>query len=193
MSDGIQSLKKSQMEALSQNFLQATEAVFRQHKDWAEKALAQLEDDAAFFRSLGPRSHSIAVTVKHVAGNLRSRWLNFLTTDGEKPDRNRDQEFIISDQDTRHSLMQGWEEAWAILFSELKALKADDLLRTVTVRKEPLSVVQAIQRSLAHTAYHTGQILYLCRLLKEGDWQWLTVQPGQSQKLNQEMAQRYSK
>jgi uncharacterized damage-inducible protein DinB len=181
------------VESLPQVFLQATIAVYRQHKDWADKALAQLDDDAAFFRSLGPKSHSIAVTVKHVAGNLRSRWLDFLTTDGEKPDRHRDQEFIISDRDTRSSLMQAWEEAWGIVFKELSALRPDDLLRPITIRQEPLSVVQAIQRSLAHTAYHTGQILYLCRLLKEGDWQWLTVPPGQSQKLNQEMAQRHSK
>lgn len=175
------------MDTFRQTYLDETIAVFRQHQQWAEAALAQLGDDPRFFQPLGPRSHSVAITVKHVAGNLRSRWLHFLTEDGEKPDRHRDQEFVITPNDTHASLMTAWQAAWQILYAELGALQPEDLEKTVTIRGEKLSVPRAIQRSLAHTAYHTGQIMYLCRLLKEGDWNWLTIAPGQSQEYNRGM------
>jgi uncharacterized damage-inducible protein DinB len=178
------------MDPIRQLFVDETIAVYRQHKTWADQAISQLDDDAAFFQPLGPRSHSVAITVKHVAGNLRSRWHHFLTEDGEKPDRNRDLEFTITPEDTRQSLLAAWEKAWQILFGELAALTPADLDRTITIRSEKLTVVRAIQRSLAHTAYHTGQILYLCRLLKEGDWKWLTIAPGASQQFNQKMMQK---
>jgi uncharacterized damage-inducible protein DinB len=181
------------MDTWRSSFLQETLAVYRQHQEWADKALAQLESDEAFFKPLGPRSHSVAITVKHVAGNLRSRWLNFLTADGEKPDRNRDQEFIITPEDTRTRLMKAWSDAWTVLYAELGGIHPDDLEKTVTIRGEPHTVIRAIQRSLAHTAYHVGQILYLCRLLKEGDWQWLTVPPGGSRQLNQAMEKQLQK
>jgi uncharacterized damage-inducible protein DinB len=171
-------------------YLQETRAVYRQHQEWADQAIAQLDSDEAFFKALGPRSHSVAVTVKHVAGNLRSRWLNFLTTDGEKPDRNRDAEFIIAPEDTRTRLMKAWSDAWTVLYAELDGLHPDDLEKSITIRGETLTVLKAIQRSLAHTAYHVGQILYLCRLLKEGDWHWLTIAPGASQQFNQDMANK---
>ena len=133
--------------------------MYRQHQEWADQAIAQLDSDEAFFKALGPRSHSVAVTVKHVAGNLRSRWLNFLTADGEKPDRNRDGEFIIAPEDTRTRLMKAWSDSWTVLYAELDGLHLDDLEKTVTIRGESLTVIKAIQRSLAHTAYHVGQIL----------------------------------
>jgi len=174
-------------------YLEETHAVFRQHQEWADKALTQLEGDELFFKPLGPRSHCVGVAVKHVAGNLRSRWLNFLTTDGEKPDRNRDLEFVITPEDTRTRLMKAWSDAWTVLYAELSHLHPDDLERDVTIRGEKLSALRAIQRSLAHTAYHVGQILYLCRLLKEGEWQWLTIAPGGSQQFNQEMETKGSK
>lgn len=175
------------MDAFRTSYLQETIAVYQQHETWANKALSQLDSDTAFFQSLGPRSHSIAVTVKHVAGNLRSRWKHFLTEDGEKPDRQRDLEFVITPTDSRTKLMAAWEEAWKILYAELAALQPIDLDKTITIRGEALTVVRAIQRSLAHTAYHTGQILYLCRLLKEGEWKWLTIAPGTSQQFNAAM------
>lgn len=166
---------------------EATLRVFRQHKKWADGALIQLEKDEDFFRVPGPRSHSIAVTVKHVSGNLRSRWLHFLTSDGEKPDRDRDNEFVIKPENSRADLMRRWEESWAIVLEELGRLTLADANKTVTIRSEPHSIPLAIQRSLAHTAYHTGQILYLCRLVKEGDWKWLTIAPGTSQAFNRDM------
>jgi uncharacterized damage-inducible protein DinB len=176
------------MDSWRSAYLQETLTTYRQYEKWSNDALAQLEDDKTFFQSLGPRSHSIAVTVKHMAGNLRSRWKNFLTEDGEKSDRHRDQEFEILPGDTRLSLMQRWKEAWAILYDELAKLKPEDLEKTITIRTEPMSVIKAIQRSLAHTSYHAGQILYLCRLLKEGDWKWITIAPGKSDKYNKDMA-----
>jgi hypothetical protein len=171
-------------------YLQETRTVFRQHQEWADKALNQLDNDEAFFRALGPRSHSVAVTVKHVAGNLRSRWHNFLTSDGEKPDRNRDAEFIITPEDTRARLMKTWSDAWTVLYAALDGLHTDDLDKTVKIRGEAMTAIRAIQRSLAHTAYHVGQLLYLCRLLKEGDWEWLTVAPGGSQRFNQNLSEQ---
>lgn len=175
------------MDPFRATYLKETIAVYRQYENWANQAFAQLLSDAAFFQVLGPRSHSIAVTVKHVAGNLRSRWRNFLTEDGEKPDRNRDQEFIIAPTDTRISLMTAWQEAWKILYAELGAIQPADLDKTVTIRGEVHTVPLAIQRSLAHTAYHVGQILYLCRLLKEGDWKWITIAPGMSDAFNEKL------
>ena len=176
------------MDSWRASYLHETIATFEQYEKWANDALAQLEEDKAFFQRLGPRSHSIAITVKHVAGNLRSRWKNFLTEDGEKPDRHRDQEFEILPKDSRLALMQAWKEAWTIFYDELGELKPEDLEKTITIRSEPMSVIKAIQRSLAHTAYHAGQILYLCRLLKEGEWKWITIAPGESDKYNNKMA-----
>jgi Protein of unknown function (DUF1572) len=173
------------------DFLADVVAVYRKHKEYADGALRQLDADEAFFRPLGPRSPSVAVVVKHVAGNLRSRWRDFLTSDGEKPDRDRDGEFVITPQDTRPVLMAAWEEGWAALFTALAGLTPADLGRTITIRGEPHAVFQALNRSLAHTAYHVGQITYLCRTLKEGDWQWLTIAPGQSRQVNAKMRERF--
>lgn len=169
------------------HYLEETITTFQQYHQWCNAALEQLSNDKAFFQPLGPRSHSVAVTVKHVAGNLKSRWTRFLTEDGEKPDRHRDNEFVILPGDTRANLMEAWQHAWQLLSSELKAIRADDLDKTITIRSESMSVIRAIQRSLAHTTYHAGQILYLCRLLKEGEWKWLTIAPGKSQQLNDKM------
>ncbi|MCE9597798.1 MAG: DUF1572 domain-containing protein [Spirochaetia bacterium] len=181
------------MSAFFEAYREGTLRVLKQHKDWADKAMAQLQNDSDFFRELGPRSHSVAVTLKHVAGNLRSRWLNFLSSDGEKPDRDRDNEFIILPENTRADLMRRWEEGWKIVLEEIGNLKAEDADKMVLIRSEPHSIPLAIQRSLAHTAYHVGQILYLCRLVKEGDWNWLTIAPGKSQDFNQNMKSQHGK
>jgi hypothetical protein len=153
---------------------------FQKHKGMAEKAMAQLNDELFFFPP-GQFSNSVAVIVKHLAGNLTSRWTEFLTTDGEKPTRNRDGEFIIGDGDTREHLLAAWEAAWSTLFAELGALQVGDWLQTVTIRGEPHTVMQAIHRSVAHVAYHTGQITYVSRMLQTGTWHWVTIPPGQSQ------------
>jgi uncharacterized damage-inducible protein DinB len=153
---------------------------FRKQKDMAEQAIRQVVQNEDFFRRPGEFSNSVAVIVKHLAGNLKSRWTDFLTTDGEKPSRDRDREFVITEADSRDSLMASWEAGWSALFHTLGGLTEADLLKTVTIRGEPHSAMQAIHRSLTHTAYHTGQILYLCRLMHNGEWQWITVPPGQS-------------
>ena len=151
---------------------------FRRYKQLCERALAEL-DAAAFFRRPADHVNPVAVIVKHVAGNLSSRWTDFLTADGEKPDRDRDAEFQITEEDTRADLMSAWEQGWEALFHTLTLLGDANLGRTVTIREEPHTVSQALVRGLSHTAYHTGQILYVVRLLKP-DSQWLTVPPGQS-------------
>jgi uncharacterized damage-inducible protein DinB len=154
---------------------------FRHHKELADKALAALSD-GAFFHRPGEEVNPAALIVKHLAGNLTSRWTDFLTTDGEKPTRNRDDEFRLTDQDTRESLRVAWEKGWQVLFSTLATLKESDLSRTVNIRGEEHTVMQALLRGATHAAYHTGQILYLARLLRPGS-PWLTVTPGASSSL----------
>jgi uncharacterized damage-inducible protein DinB len=150
----------------------------RRHQQLAEHALEPL-DDAAFFQRPADQVNSLALIVKHVAGNLRSRWTDFLTSDGEKPNRNRDGEFEILDGDSRARLMAAWQEGWGALDATLEKLTEEDYERTVTIRGEHHTVRQAILRSLTHTVYHVGQILYVARLLHP-DGKWLTIAPGQS-------------
>jgi hypothetical protein len=152
---------------------------FRKQKDLAERAFCQV-DDESFFKKPGEHSNSIAIMIKHVAGNLVSRWTEFLTTDGDKPWRDRDAEFLIGPEDTRPRLLDAWERGWAALFQTLTGLHEDDLLKKVTIRREAHSVLQAIHRSLTHTSYHVGQIVYLSRLVTKGGWEWITIPPGQS-------------
>ena len=156
---------------------------FGKYKQMAEKAFGQLDDDS-FFRKPGNESNSVAVIVKHLAGNFRSRFTDFLTTDGDKPWRNRDDEVGIGADDSREHLLIEWERGWAALFQALDGLGEEDCLTTVRIRGEEHTVLQALQRSLVHTAYHVGQIVYLARLLKTDDWKWITIPPGQSEKWN---------
>src|SRR5262245_26995625 len=130
-------------------YLDETFRAFRGYKRMADGALAQLNDQD-FFYVPDPESNSVALVVKHIAGNLRSRWTDFLTTDGEKPDRDRDQEFLLTGADTRQGLMQRWEQSWETTFRSLKSLTPEDVARTVTIRGEPHTVLQAVNRSLAH-------------------------------------------
>jgi hypothetical protein len=154
---------------------------FRRHKDLADQAIAQLED-VEFFRRPGEQVNPVALIVKHLAGNLTSRWGDFLTSDGEKPARDRDGEFTLTDQDTRAALLAAWEKGWQTLFDTLAGLTAGDFDRTVTIRGEPHSVCQALLRGATHVAYHTGQVLYVVRLLRP-QARWLTVPPGKSRGL----------
>lgn len=151
---------------------------FRRHRLLAEKAMGQL-DDEAFFRRPGEQVNPVALIVKHLAGNLRSRWTDFLTADGDAPTRNRDSEFIVEASDSRSHLMEQWEAGWGALEKTLESLNPSDLGKVITIRGEPHSVQQALLRGLCHAAYHTGQITYLVRLLKP-DAAWLTIAPGQS-------------
>ena len=157
---------------------------FRRTKDLADKAIAQTSDDD-FFAAPDAQANSIAILVKHVAGNLRSRWSDFLTTDGEKPDRNRDTEFVIAADDTRAALLARWERGWSILFATLEALCDADLDKNVKIRGEPHTVYQAIHRQLSHYAYHAGQIVLLARHYAGDSWKTLSVARGASAKFNQ--------
>jgi hypothetical protein len=151
---------------------------FRRHKGLADRAMVEL-DDHQFFHRPGPLVNPVALIVKHLAGNLVSRWNDFLTTDGEKESRDRDREFLLTDSDTRANLMAAWERGWSVLFDTLAGLNDSDLGRTVTIRGEPHSVRQALLRGMSHVAYHTGQILYLVRWIRP-ESTWLTVPLGQS-------------
>jgi uncharacterized damage-inducible protein DinB len=152
---------------------------FRKQKELAEKAFRQVEDED-FCQKPGEHSNSIAIIIKHVAGNLASRWTDFLTTDGDKPWRDRDAEFVIGPEDSKERLLAAWETGWAALLQTLAGLHEEDLLKKVTIRREEHTVFQAIHRSLTHTAYHVGQIVYLSRLVTKEGWQWITIPPGQS-------------
>jgi hypothetical protein len=163
------------------DFLADVRHEFMRHKHLAEGAMSQL-NDPEFFRRPGELVNPVALIVKHLAGNMTSRWTDFLTTDGEKATRDRDAEFVLSDEDTRVNLMAAWERGWEILFGTLAALTNADLPVTVTIRGEAHSARQALLRGMSHVAYHTGQILYLSRLLRP-DSAWLTVPPGQSRGL----------
>src|SRR6516165_9146512 len=128
-----------------------------------EKAIAQVKDDAALHTQIDPGSNSIAVIVKHVAGNLRSRFTDFLTTDGEKPDRNRDGEFEMPARASRDEILKWWSEGFRTVIAAIEAMKPEDVDRTVFIRSEAFLALEAINRSVAHTAYHTGQIVYVAR------------------------------
>jgi hypothetical protein len=146
---------------------------FANQRDLAERAIAQLAD-AEFFRTLDPEANSVATIVKHIGGNLRSRWTDFLTTDGEKPDRNRDGEFVTN-AETRAAITRLWESGWAALDASLQALEPPDLLASVRIRGQPMTVIQAINRSLAHTAQHVGQIILLAKHLRAAGWKTLSI------------------
>ena len=161
---------------------------FEQYRSMAERALAQVDDDG-FFAQPGPETNSLAVIVKHIAGNLRSRWTDFLTTDGEKPDRNRDTEFALADGDTRAALMERWAASWALVAEQLAPLTDADLARTVVIRWEPLTVLSALQRQLTHAAYHVGQITMLARHYAP-DWRSLSIPVGESDAYNARMREK---
>jgi len=164
---------------LGRHLLDDVQLTFRKLRRQAEDALAQV-DDAAFFRVLDPESNSLALIVKHVAGNQRSRWTDFLTSDGEKPDRHRDTEFEQTDDDGRDALMARWNAGWDLLAATLAALGPDDLTRPVTIRGEPHTVLQAIDRQLVHYAQHVGQIVFLAKHLAGPAWKTLSIPRGRS-------------
>ena len=170
-----------------ENYLSDAIQSFRNYKKLAERALAQISDEE-FFRQIDEESNSIAIIVKHIAGNLKSRWTDFLTSDGEKDFRNRDSEFI-ADGDKRESLLRFWEEGWQILFDELGALKADDFSKTITIRQQSHTVCEAINRQLTHYAYHIGQITFLAKHFRSSDWKTLSVPKNKSAQFNNFMAE----
>ncbi len=160
------------------SYLEDSTAVLHQYKKLAEAAMAQVTDDQ-LHEALDPEMNSIALIVKHLAGNMRSRWTDFLNSDGEKPDRNRDSEFVEAPA-TREELMKLWEDGWARVFDALTPLADADLTRTVTIRGEAHSVMQAINRQLAHYASHCGQIVFLAKHLQHEHWKSLSIPRNKS-------------
>jgi hypothetical protein len=161
---------------------------FRNYKKMAERAIEQVSDEE-FFALIDPEANSIAVVIKHIAGNLHSRWTDFLTTDGEKPTRNRDSEFELLD-DSRESLMQFWETGWQTLFDNIEPLTQENFAQTITIRGEPHSVVEAINRQLTHYSYHIGQIVLLAKHFKSTNWKTLSVPKNRSIEFNQFLAEK---
>ena len=147
---------------------------YRNYKALADRAIAQIAD-ADLHALLDPDSNSIAIIMKHVAGNLRSRFTDFLTADGEKPTRNRDDEFEMPEQASRERLLEWWETSWTVVFEQLDALTAADLERTVYIRKEAFLVAEALNRSVTHTAYHVGQIVFLAKHFAGAKWISLSI------------------
>src|SRR5450631_3676270 len=171
------------------HYLEEVRRQFRGYKKLAEGALAQLTDQEMFL-ALDAESNSAAVIVKHMAGNMRSRFTDFLTSDGEKPDRHRDQEFEVDSGMTRAEVMAWWEAGWASLFAAVDALEPEDVMRTVTIRGEPHTVLQALNRQVAHYAYHAGQMVFLAKHLRSQEWKSLSVPRGKSEEVNQKMTAR---
>lgn len=161
---------------------------FRNYKKMAERAIEQVSDEE-FFALIDTEANSIAVIVKHIAGNLRSRWTDFLTSDGEKDFRNRDTEFELIG-DTRASLMEFWESGWQTLFDSIEPLSVDDFSRIVTIRGERHTIVEAINRQMTHYAYHTGQIVLLAKHFKSAEWKTLSVPKNKSAEFNQYLAEK---
>ena len=160
------------------SYLADSLAVLRYYKRLAENAMSQVTGEE-LLTALDPEMNSIAQTAKHMAGNMRSRWTDFLTTDGEKPGRNRESEFEDPPQ-SREQLMEMWERGWACLFGALEPLSDEDLHRTIRIRGEAHSVMQAINRQVAHYAYHCGQIVFLAKHLRSTEWKSLTIPRGKS-------------
>lgn len=168
------------MTDLASQYLEEMKRQFRGHKRMGEAAMAQIQDHD-FFVALDPESNSVAALVKHIAGNARSRFTDFLTSDGEKPDRFRDREFEVAENATREEVMRWWEQGWSHVFSALDSLQPEDVQHTVTIRGEPHTVMQALNRALAHYAQHIGQIVFLAKHLRSEKWQTLSIPRGKSE------------
>jgi hypothetical protein len=174
------------MSDLAQTYLTDMRLRLEKLRSTAEAAIAQCSD-ASFTASPDSETNSIALTVKHIAGNLHSRFTGFIVTDGEKPDRHRDNEFILMPRDTRDALMQRWLESWDLMLRTVAALTPDELGRTLTIRGEPHTVVAALNRNLVHLAYHVGQIVQLAKHYAGPAWRTLTIARGASETYNAEL------
>jgi hypothetical protein len=174
---------------VEEHYLQDAVKEFRKMKVLAERALAQVSE-AQLFREIDAESNSLAVIMKHLAGNMRSRWTEFLTSDGEKPDRQRDTEFELDTADTKAALLERWEDGWRRVFAAVEPLGGDDLLRPVIIRGETHTVLQAINRQLTHYAQHVGQILFLAKHLTGEKWVTLSIPRGKSEEFNEAMRKK---
>lgn len=175
--------------SITQHYLDDTRASFRAYKKLADKALAQLKDDE-YFITLDEEANSVAVIMKHMAGNMLSRWTDFLTTDGEKPDRNRDMEFVIEPQTSKVELLAFWERGWNSLNEALEQLQPADFDKQVMIRGEAHTIVQAINRQMTHYAYHIGQIVFLAKHFRSSAWQSLSIPRNRSAGFNEYLKEK---
>jgi len=171
------------------HYLGTAAVELRKLKTLADRAIAQVKDED-LTTALDPESNSLAVLMRHVGGNLRSRFRDFLTTDGEKPDRDRDSEFTVPAETSREDLLATWETGWTTPLDAVDELLPADREKTVTIRGEPHSLVQALERALVHLAYHVGQIVFLAKHLRGADWQNLSVPRGASADFNRRMTEK---
>ena len=160
-------------------FLVEALRTFRGYKSRTELAFAQLRPED-WFRLIDPEANSIAIIVKHMAGNMRSRWTNFLTSDGEKPNRDRDSEFVLDSSTTPEQVMEWWKKGWQLVFATVEPLTADDLEKKITIRGQEHSVMEAISRQMTHYAEHVGQIILLAKHFRGAEWKSLSIPKGQS-------------
>ena len=174
-------------ETIVQNYYEDAVKAMRAYKKLAEKAIAQLKDEE-FFVTLDEEANSVAVIMKHMAGNMLSRWTDFLTSDGEKPNRNRDMEFVIEPQTTKDDVIAYWERGWKCVLDALEPLQPEDFEKTVMIRGEKHTIVQAINRQLMHYAYHVGQIVFLAKHFRSVEWKSLSVPRNRSTEFNAYMS-----
>ena len=173
-------------ETIVQNYFEDALSSLRSGKKLADKAIAQLKDEE-FFVTLDAESNSIAVIMKHMAGNMFSRWTDFLNSDGEKPNRNRDMEFVIEPQTTKDDVIDYWERGWKCVFEALEPLRPEDLEKTVKIRGEDHTIVEAINRQLMHYSYHVGQIVFLAKHFRSAEWTSLSIPRNRSAEFNASM------
>lgn len=164
---------------------------FRKQKEWAEHAALQVPE-SKLHTPIAPGTNPVSIIMKHLAGSLRSRFTDFLTTDGEKDWRHRDTEFVVGNE-SRDEILAIWNRGWQVAFDAVEALTEADLARTVTIRNEPHTVPLAVTRAIAHCAYHTGQLMMISRLLVgSDDWKWATIPPGKSEEFRQQMREKHA-
>jgi Protein of unknown function (DUF1572) len=180
------------MDEKLQDYLADAISSFRAYKKLAEKALEQVTEEE-LFATIDPESNSIAVVMKHMAGNMLSRWTDFLTTDGEKPTRNRDMEFVIEEGTTKEQLLAYWERGWETVFGAVEPLKPEDFERTITIRGELHTLFQAINRQMTHYAYHTGQIVFLAKHFRSTEWKSLSIPRNRSAEFNKYLEEKTQK
>lgn len=178
------------MQTLTETVTAAWLAELRKQKQWAEHAAGQVPDEA-LHTAIAPGTNPVSVIMKHLAGSLRSRFTDFLTTDGEKDWRNRDAEFALGNE-SREEILAIWNRGWQTAIGEIEALTEADLARTVTIRSQPHTVPEAVTRAIAHCAYHTGQLMLISRILVGNEsWHWATIAPGKSEAFRREMQERH--
>ena len=176
-------------EAIVQNYLDDALSSFRAYKKLADKAIAQLKDEE-FFVTLDEEGNSVAVVMKHMAGNMLSRWTDFLISDGEKPDRNRDMEFMIEPHTSKDDVLAYWDRGWKSVFDALEPLRPEDFEKKITIRGEEHTIVQAINRQMTHYAYHIGQIVFLAKHFRSAEWKSLSIPRNRSSDFNAYLANK---